>query len=96
VRTLIRVFLAVLFCVGVAAIAVIWLLNLVPGGSRQAGRLLRSNEPREPPRRNLDTATSADAQKRAVVYDIILDKFENGGYSTAVQFMAPIRDLGSL
>ncbi len=95
-RSLIRVSLIVLFCIGVAAGAVIWVLDLAPGASRQAGRPRHSNEPGETPGRSLETAVSAGAQKRSVVYDIILDKFEDGGYATAIQFMAPIRDLGSL
>ena len=35
-RSLIRVFLAGLLCVGVAAVAVVWLLNLGSGASRPA------------------------------------------------------------
>jgi tetratricopeptide (TPR) repeat protein len=95
-RTLIRVFLIVLFCVGVAVGVVLWLVDLAPRTSRQAGRPLRSNEPREASQRNLDVVGSTDAQKRSVVYDIILDGFEDGGYKTATQFMIPIRNLASL
>jgi tetratricopeptide (TPR) repeat protein len=95
-RSLIRVILSLLFCVSVAVGVVIWLLDLAPGVRRQAGRALRSNEPKETLRENRDTKLSTDAQKRAVVYDLVLETFEDGGYSMATRFMAPIRDLGSL
>ncbi len=95
-RSLIRISVVVLFCIGVAAGAVTWLLDLAPRASRQAGRPRLSDEPGGAPGRNLEITGSADGQKRAVVYDIILDKFEDGGYTTASKFMAPIRDLGSL
>jgi FG-GAP-like repeat/ASPIC and UnbV len=92
-RSLIRVFLGGLLCVGVAAVAVVWLLNLGSGASR-------------PPRRQGTATTSSgtgreasastEPKGRPVVYDIVREKFEDGGYNTALGFMAPIRDLGSL
>ena len=90
-RPLIRVFLAGLLCMGVAAVAVVWLLNPGSGGSRPAHRqgLPATSERREAP-------ASTVPKGRPVVYDIIPDKFEDGGYNTAIGFMAPIRDLGSL
>ncbi len=93
---LIRVSLVVMFCVGAAAGAVVWLLDLAPGTSRHAGRPRQSNEPGRTPGRSLETSGSLEVQKKAAVYDIVFDKFEDGGYTTATQFMAPIRDLGSL
>jgi hypothetical protein len=82
--------------VGIAVAAVIWLLDLAPGTSRQAGRPVRTNEPRDTSRTGPDIAATTDAPKQAVVYDIVLETFEDGGYSTATKFMAPVRDLGSL
>jgi len=95
-RSLIRVFLTGLFCVGVAAGAVIWVLDLVPGAGKQADALRRRGTAREASRARGQTSGTADAWGRPSVYDVELDKFEDGGYATAVQFMAPIRDLGSL
>jgi FG-GAP-like repeat/ASPIC and UnbV len=92
-RSLIRFFLVVLFCVGVAACAVIWLLGLP---SSQTGGPRRFNEPRGASQRGVETAASTEAKKRAVVYDIVLDKFEDGGYAIAAPFMVPVRDPGSL
>ena len=81
--------LVVLFCVGVAAGVVIWLLDLAPGASRKPAGRVRANEPKDTPRRNLDLTGGTDAQKRPVVYDIILDKFEDGGYTTAMRVHGP-------
>jgi FG-GAP-like repeat/ASPIC and UnbV len=92
-RSLIRFFLVVLFCVGVAACAVIWLLGLP---SSQTGGPRHFNEPRGASQRGVETAGSTEAKKRAVVYDIVLDKFEDGGYAIAAPFMVPVRDPGSL
>jgi hypothetical protein len=92
-RSLIRVFLAGLLCAVVAAGAAVWLLSL---GSR-ASRLPHSEVlPRASEGREAAASKSAEPKGRPVVYDIVLDKFEDGGYSTAIGFMAPIRDRASL
>ena len=96
-RRLIRISLALLFCVGIAACAVAWLLDLVPpafrGGADRAKHRISQNETANGAEA---TWAGATAKRSANVYEIVLDKFEDGGYDTAVRFMAPIRDLGSL
>ena len=37
-----------------------------------------------------------EEERTATTFDLVLERFEDGGYETAVRFMAPIRDLGSL
>ncbi len=91
-----RVFLAALFCVGVAAAAVVWLLDLTPVAWRRAGGRARASAASGSAQASHDTLVSPGAESRSAVYDVILDKFEDGGYATAVRYMAPIRDLGSL
>ncbi len=95
-RKLIRVLLAGLLCTAVAAGAVIWLLKLGSMSRTQPERGQRANNGSEPERADRDATQKAKAHPRPDVYDIIFDKFEDGGYGTAVRFMAPIRDLGSL
>jgi tetratricopeptide (TPR) repeat protein len=96
-RRLIRLTLAGLFCVGVAAGAVIWLLGLVPPIWNGAGATPRRDS-------GTDGAQGAglvgnpvgEVGRSAKTFDLVLEKFEDGGYGTAVRFMAPIKDLGSL
>ena len=69
-QSLIRVFLGGLLCVGVAAVAVVWMLNLGSGASsppRRQGSPTTS-EGREA---STSTSTSTVPKGRPVVYDII-------------------------
>jgi FG-GAP-like repeat/ASPIC and UnbV len=95
-RSLIRVFLAILFCVGMAAGAVIWLLDLSPAAWRWTERPGRSSERRAAVRGGQQTLLPNQALEWPEVFDIILEKFEDGGYKTASAHMAPIRDFLSL
>jgi len=95
-RSLLRNLLVGLFCVGVAAGAVTWLLNLAPGAWRPAERPRRTSAGTGAGRGGRQASQAADEQKRASVYFIALDTFEDGGFSTAFRFQAPIHDLGSL
>jgi hypothetical protein len=86
----IRAGLAGVICIGAAVVAGFWMLRPNP-----------SAEPSRPePPRGLDAAktspTAAGAQGKAASYDIVLETFEDGGYKTAMPFMAPIRDPRSL
>jgi hypothetical protein len=92
-RSLIRVLLAGLLCAGVAAGAVVWLLNLGSGTSKPPHRQV---SPPASEGREAAASKSTEPKGQPVVYDIVLDKFEDGGYSTAMGFMAPIRDRASL
>jgi FG-GAP-like repeat/ASPIC and UnbV len=96
-RRLIRVSLALVFCVGVAAGVVFWLvgpgLPMWPGeGARHTRRHetdgLRSGPGVEEP--------AGEGRGIAKTFDLVLEKFEDGGYETAVRFMAPVKDPGSL
>jgi tetratricopeptide (TPR) repeat protein len=95
-RSLLRILLVGLFCVGVAAGAVTWLLKLAPVGWRQAERPRKTSEGIGAGRGATQASQSADGQKRTGVYYIAQDTFEDGGFSAAFRFQAPIRDLGSL
>ncbi len=93
-RNLIRLTLAALFCVGVAVAAAVVLMN--PGLLKWR----RGEPPR--PRNVVDRAAGGEAPGavagpgQPVVFDVVLDKFEDGGYQTAVRFAAPIHDPASL
>ncbi len=96
-RRLIRLSLAGLICVGIAAGAVVWLLDLAPlrwnGG---ADRTRYRNSLQETASGAGAAAASDPGKRSANVYELVLDKFEDGGYATAVRYMAPIQDLVSL
>jgi tetratricopeptide (TPR) repeat protein len=95
-RPLIRVFLAILFCVGIAAGAVTWLLDLAPVAWRRTERPGHSSERRAAVRGGQQTLPPNPVSEWPEVFDIVLEKFEDGGYKTANAHMAPIRDLLSL
>jgi hypothetical protein len=96
-RRLIRFAVAGLICIAIAAGVVVWLLDLAPPFWKGFGTTSR---------RGLDvagargSASNGDAVLEAgrspTTFDLVLEKFEDGGYSTAVQFMEPIKDPGSL
>ncbi len=96
-RRTILLSLAGLFCALVAAGAVIWLLDLGPamwkGASATSRRGLETE--RAGGAGPNDKLGGADRLARPS-FDVVLEKFEDGGYGTVVGFMAPIRDLGSL
>jgi hypothetical protein len=96
-RRLIRFALAGLFCIAIAAGAVIWMLDLGPaswkGGHATSRRGLDPPNARGPA---ANESAVTEAAPTPTSFDLILEKFEDGGYSTAVRFMAPIKDLGSL
>ena len=94
---LIRLAVAGLFCIAIAAGVVIWLLDLAPAswkGVNSTSRRGLENSGARGAGTN-DNATR-EAGRSPVTYDLVLEKFEDGGYNTAVRFMAPIKDLGSL
>jgi hypothetical protein len=96
-RTLIRFFLIGLVCVGVAAGVVIWILNPGSADREQSRRLHRLNAAGEEPSGAKGAGVEASrAPEAGVVYDVIMDRFEDGGYQTAVGFMVPIKDPRSL
>ena len=89
-RSVLQVFLVGLFCLAVAAGAVYWLVP--PIGERTS---------RSAPRSGLATTKAkeknpAEESPGGGVYELIQDRFEDGGYKTAMTFAAPIHDLGSL
>jgi tetratricopeptide (TPR) repeat protein len=86
-RSVIRVVLAGLFCVVVAGGAVFWLT------SPNSAMWHRSDS-----RRGVASTAKkpATAQGGERVYELNLNRFEDGGYQTALAFAAPIHDDGSL
>jgi len=87
-RFVVRVVLAGLFCIAVAAIAIFWIKN--PDFAMQWRSDLRHN---------LATATAkkpAPVKPDQAVYDLIEDRFEDGGYKRAMAYAAPVRDWTSL
>ena len=93
---LIRISLAGLFCVGIAAAVVIWFwvwAGLVEGYRGKFSAAIRRGGSEH--MRALLTMPSAKIARRQP-FELVLEKFEDGGYETAVRFMAPIKDLGSL
>jgi hypothetical protein len=95
-RSLIRVVVAGLVCSCVAGGAVFWLSNVSRVTRAPADRTVRASPVPETARDVREAPGTGTSGGRQVVYDLIFDKFEDGGYATAVQFMAPIRDAGSL
>ena len=95
-QSLIRVLFAFLFCVGIAAGAVVWLLDLTPAAWRRTERPVRSSEPQVGVRGGQQGLGPGADREQPAVFDIILETFEDGGYRAAKEHMAPIRDLGSL
>jgi hypothetical protein len=88
--------LAGLFCLGVAAVAAIWLLNLPPRARRQTERPRPAGAASESGTGGGGPSQAPDAQKQVGTYLVALDTFEDGGYGIAIRYMAPIRDVGSL
>ncbi len=96
-QRLIRLTLTGLFCIAIAAGAVIWVLDLAPPFLKG----LRVNSRRDSSAgrsRGVERSDSAGAESRRspTKFELIFDKFEDGGYETAVRYMEPIKDLGSL
>jgi tetratricopeptide (TPR) repeat protein len=88
----IRFVLAGLFCVGAAAMAVTLLIN------PELVSWKPTNRPRhgDPGTATSHAARAAESPKRAGAFDVIPERFEDGGYATAFRSMAPIHDRGSL
>ncbi len=94
-RSAIRVVLVLLFCVAAAAGGVVWMLDRGPAGWRLAGH----------ERKAVSVATAVGGEKapaplfgpakESMVFTVG-GRFEDGGYGTAVGFMAPLKDRGSL
>jgi hypothetical protein len=99
-RRLIRVLLVGMFCAGVAAGAVILLMNpgLVPWNWAQRGDQHQVTPPAQvlEDRAEPGKSEASSESGQPAVFDVILEKFEDGGYQTACRFMVPIRDPGSL
>ena len=85
-RSVSRVVLA-LSCMALAGVAVFWLKN--PNLAMPWRSDLRRDHTTTVKKR-------ATAQTDVAVYDLIQDRFQDGGYKTAMAFAAPIRDLTSL
>jgi hypothetical protein len=95
-RTLMRVMLAALACSLVAGGAVFWMLKGGPATSRRADRALRTSAAEIVTAEHPEATQKPRPAPRTAVYELIPDKFEDGGYNIAVRHMAPLRDLGSL
>jgi FG-GAP-like repeat/ASPIC and UnbV len=96
-RRLIQLSLAAVFCVGVAAGAVFWLVGLAPPIWTRAGAGRLHGLDADGGRGSLAVEKPGKEDRRLPrTLDLVLEKFEDGGYDTAVRFMAPIKDLGSL
>jgi FG-GAP-like repeat/ASPIC and UnbV len=91
----IRVVLAGLFCIVAAAGAVTMLMNPELVAWKRSDRPRHGNAGTETSHAGRGRA-AADSPKRAAAFDIVPERFEDGGYSTAFRSMAPIRDRGSL
>jgi hypothetical protein len=83
-RRFLRLLAVLGLCLGVAAGVIAWLT--APERPSRTGRA-PSLAHAAPPSRTVDEPG---------VFDVFLDRFEDGGYGTAVRFMAPIRDRASL
>jgi hypothetical protein len=96
-RSLVRIFFFSLFCVVVAAGIVVWVLDLSPWSASEADRNVhhQTRESRAGRNTQSDTTVQPDQGEKRV-YDLVLIAFEDGGYATAAQYMAPIRDPSSL
>jgi hypothetical protein len=97
-RDLLKSVLAAMFCLGIAAGVVTILVRpeLLPGrpGDR-ASHSGRGATQKAISDRGGAVKPGADPAQ-PVTFDVILDRFEDGGYETAIQFAAPIRDPASL
>jgi len=85
-----------LFCAGVAGGVVVWVLGLGPWSASGTNRTEGQTQVARTVRSGSSDSTGHEARGREVVYDIILATFEDGGYATAMRYMAPIRDPSSL
>jgi hypothetical protein len=92
-RKLIRFMLAGLFCVGAAVAAVVLLVNPELVKWRRAERSRRHDAA---DRAAGESPGTAARPGQPAVFDVIMGRFEDGGYEMAVRFAAPIRDPGSL
>ncbi len=97
-RGLLRMMLAGVFCLGVAAGAVTILVKpeLLRWGPGDRAGQSRPDATKRAVSGQRDAGKSGRDPAEPAVFDIILDKFEDGGYEAAVRFAAPIRDPGSL
>jgi FG-GAP-like repeat/ASPIC and UnbV len=98
-RALLQFCLVGILCVATAGIAVNYLL----GTGARTGWLAASHLHVGAKRVTAPSNSSASAIGQHVLrqlprndYEVALDRFEDGGYETAMRFMAPIRDPGSL
>ena len=87
-----------LFCPGAAAAAVFALVNpeRVPWQRTESPRRPAADHETRPSVETRDHAGLPRQPAPPALLDIILDKFEHGGYETAVRFAAPLHDAGSL
>ncbi len=95
-RSLVRILLVSLFCAAVAAGVIVWVLDLTPWTASRTDRTGRSRQAIKAVRDGQDTSVGNESRGRKVVYDLVLATFEDGGYGTAMKYMAPIRDPNSL
>ncbi len=84
----IRVGLIALFCVGAAGAAA-YFMSRETGPARFAPHSARRSAAG-------DARPISKKEPSAVTFDVILDKFEDGGYETAIRYMAALRDPASL
>ncbi len=93
-----RIVLVGLSCLGAAAAAVFALVNpeRVPWKRAESPRRPVADHTTRASGEVSDLAGSPRQPAPPALLDIILDKFEDGGYETAVRFAAPLHDPGSL
>jgi FG-GAP-like repeat/ASPIC and UnbV len=93
VRLLVRILFASLFCAGVAAGVIVWVLDLKPWSVSRTDQTRRTKPVKGAVR---DDSYDNESRGRKAVFDVVLATFEDGGYRTAMEYMAPIRDPNSL
>jgi hypothetical protein len=95
VKVLSRVLLTGLACAAISGALAAWLTSPAATTQRHAKRMRAVDlSPRDA------RAGSAEAPREPnaspPVFDVILESFEDGGFSTAMRFTSPLRDPGSL
>ena len=83
-----------IFCLVAVAGTLAWLMSLDPSRRRPSSPVVASGP--SPRKSVLTPSTPAPPSERPATFDVILEGFEDGGFSTAGRYMAPIRDPGSL
>jgi hypothetical protein len=95
-RLWIRAILALLFCVAAAGGAVFWLVSPDFGTGKRPDRPRPPIAATRPPGAGQPGLQASDEQEQPARFNVILDGFEDGGFTTARRFMAPIHDPASL